>query len=193
MEEIVVPSERVQVSPVTEADGQALFQAAAQEGLEGIMAKKRLSRYKPGARSREWLKVKIVFDADVVVAGWTEGEGGRKGSLGSLVMAVYDGDDLRYVGNVGTGFNRDSLADALDRLHDLEEMAPPFPTAVLRSRAELRHAHWVTPSLVARVQHRQLTSAGRLRAPSFQGFREDKAPKDCTWAQLTEEAGVSRF
>jgi bifunctional non-homologous end joining protein LigD len=191
LEEIVVPSERVQVSPVTHGDGLALFQAAAQQGLEGIMAKKRLSLYKPGARSREWLKIKIVFDADVVVAGWTEGGGRREGSLGSLVMGVYDGEDLRYVGNVGTGFNRESLADALDRLRDLEETAPPFPTGVLRSRAELNQAHWVTPSLVARVEHRQLTSAGRLRAPSFQGFREDKDPKDCTWAQLIEEARLS--
>jgi bifunctional non-homologous end joining protein LigD len=192
LEEIIVASERIQISPVTEADGSALFQAAAQQGLEGIMAKKGSSLYKPGARSRDWLKVKVVFDADVVVAGWTEGEGRRAGSLGSLVMAVYDGDDLRYVGNVGTGFDEASLADARDRLHELEETGPPFPDDVLRSRAELRKSHWVTPSLVARVEHRQLTSAGRLRAPSFQGFREDKTPRECTWQQLAEEARLSR-
>jgi len=192
LEEIIVASERIQVSPVTEADGSALFQAAAQQGLEGIMAKKGSSLYKPGARSRDWLKVKVVFDADVVVVGWTEGEGRRAGSLGSLVMAVYDGDDLRYVGNVGTGFDEASLADARDRLHELEETGPPFPDDVLRSRAELRKSHWVTPSLVARVEHRQLTSAGRLRAPSFQGFREDKNPGECTWQHLAEEARLSR-
>ena len=192
LEQVLVPSERVQLSPVTKGDGVALFAAAGQQGLEGIMAKKRSSPYKPGDRSRDWLKIKVVFDADVVVAGWTEGEGRRAGSLGSLVMAVYDGDQLRYVGNVGTGFNRDSLADALGRLHALEETEPPFRSEVLRSRPELRQAHWVAPSLVIRVEHRQLTSAGRLRAPSFQGFREDKAPSDCTWNQLAEEARLSR-
>lgn len=190
LEEVIVPADIVQLSPITEGKGQALFRAAAQQGLEGIMAKKRASTYKPGARSREWLKVKVTFDADVVIAGWTEGEGRRKDSLGSLVMAVYDGVDLRYVGNVGTGFDRRSLADALERLKALDEIPAPLPSEVIRSRPELRRARWVTPTLVARVEHRQLTAAGRLRAPSFQGFREDKSPEECTWAQLMAEAGA---
>lgn len=188
LEDSIVPSERIQVSPIVEGDGVALFQAAGQQGLEGIMAKRLSSRYRPGARSRDWLKVKITFDADVIIVGWTEGEGRRTGSLGSLVMAVYEGEELRYVGNVGTGFDRHSLDDTLKRLTDLEESAPPFVAEELRSRPELRRAHWVTPSLVAKVEHRQLTSAGRLRAPSFQGFREDKDPSECTFAQLVAEA-----
>jgi len=187
LEETIVPAETIQLSPVTEGEGVALFRAAAEQGLEGIMAKKRSSLYHTGTRSRDWLKVKVTFDADVVVVGWTEGEGQREGSLGSLVMAVFDGPHLRYVGNVGTGFDRGSLADAVSRLQALEGTEPPFPVAVLGTRAELRQAHWVTPSLVARVEHRQLTAAGRLRAPSFQGFREDKDPEECTWAQLIAE------
>ena len=189
LEETVVPSERIQISPMVEGDGVALFQAAAEQGLEGIMAKRLSSLYQPGARSRDWLKVKITFDADVVIVGWTEGEGRRKGSLGSLVMAVYDGDELRYVGNVGTGFDRDTLQYLLDRLHALGQSERPFPPDVLRSRPELRRALWVTPSLVARVEHRQLTSAGRLRSPSFLGLREDKDPKECTFDQLVAEGG----
>lgn len=187
LEQLVVPSERVQLSPVTEGDGVALYQAAAQQGLEGVMAKRRSSIYQPGKRSRDWLKVKVTFDADVVVVGWTEGEGRREGTLGSLVMAVYDGDELRYVGNVGTGFDTHSLRDAYDRLQALDGADPPFAADVVRSGPELRHAHWVAPELVARVEHRQLTSAGRLRAPSFQGFREDKRLEECTWAQLKAE------
>jgi bifunctional non-homologous end joining protein LigD len=188
--ETIVPSEQIQISPMTEGSGKALFQAAADQGLEGIMAKRLASLYLPGARSRDWLKVKLSFDADVVIVGWTEGGGNRAGTLGSLVMAVYDGEDLRYVGNVGTGFDRHSLADALERMKALEETRPPFPSDTLRSRPELRQAHWVTPSLVARVEHRQLTSAGRLRSPSFQGFREDKTPEECTYDHLVAEAGV---
>jgi bifunctional non-homologous end joining protein LigD len=105
-------------------------------------------------------------------------------------MAVYDDDTLRYVGNVGTGFGKRSLAEAMDRLNALDETKSPFLPDVLRSRPELRRVHWVAPSLVAKVEHRQLTTAGRLRAPSFQGFREDKDPKQCTYAQLVAEASV---
>ena len=190
LEEAVVPSEQLQVSPITDGDGLALFKAAADQGLEGIMAKRKSSRYQPGSRSKDWLKVKVTFDADVVIVGWTEGEGRRSGSIGSLVMAVYDGDDLRYVGNVGTGFNERSLKEARDRLTSLETIDPPFPTEVRSSRPELKRANWVEPALVARVEHRQLTSAGRLRAPSFQGFREDKSPRECTWEQLEAEASA---
>ena len=190
LEEAVVPDETIQLSPATPGAGVALYEAAAAQGLEGIMAKRANSRYRTGARSSDWLKVKVVFDADVVIVGWTEGEGRRKGTLGSLVMAVYADDELRYVGNVGTGFDKHSLADAMERLDALEETVAPFPAPELRSRAELRAAHWVEPQLVAKVEHRQLTNAGRLRAPSFQGFREDKTPKECTWEHLISEAGA---
>lgn len=184
LEEVVVPSDQVHVSPLVEGRGMAMFAAAAEEGLEGIMAKKLASRYEPGRRSRMWLKVKVVLQADVVVVGWTEGEGRRQGTLGSLVMAVYDGDEMRYVGNVGTGFDDASLADALQRLRTLEQTGPPLRPQVLRSHPDLRRAHWVRPQLVAKVEYRQVTDAGMLRAPSFQGFREDKAPEECTFDQL---------
>lgn len=185
LEEVLVTTPQLQISPATGGDGVALFEAASLQGLEGVMAKQRSSPYQPGARSRDWLKVKVVFDADVVIVGWTEGEGRRKGAIGSLVMAVYDDGDLRYVGNVGTGFNKSSLQDAMTRLTALAETDPPIGTDEIRSRPELRKAHWVEPALVAIIEHRQLTEAGRLRAPAFKGFREDKSPEDCTYDQLT--------
>jgi bifunctional non-homologous end joining protein LigD len=184
LEEAIVPSQQIQLSPMTEGAGAALFSAAAGQGLEGIMAKRLSSTYQPGARSRDWLKVKVRFDADVVIVGWTEGEGSRAGSIGSLVMAVYDGASLRYVGNVGTGFTRPTLAEAMERLRALEETGAPFRRDELGSRPELRRAHWVPPVLVAMVEHRGLTTAGRLRSPSFLGFREDKDPEQCTYEQL---------
>jgi bifunctional non-homologous end joining protein LigD len=95
-------------------------------------------------------------------------------------MAVYDNSDLRYVGNVGTGFGRGLLEEAMERLGALKESEPWFT-----DRAELRRAHWVPPTLVAKVEHRGVTSAGRLRAPSFQDFRDDKRPEDCTIDQLS--------
>lgn len=187
LEELLVPSDLIQLSPATPGSGIALYETAAKAGLEGIMAKRASSTYSPGARSRDWLKVKVTFDADVVIVGWTEGEGRRTGTLGSLVMAVYDGSELRYVGNVGTGFDARSLEETMDRMRNLDEVEPPFVSEMLRSRAELRQAHWVEPSLVASVEHRQLTDAGRLRAPAFKGFREDKTPEQCTWEQLSAE------
>jgi bifunctional non-homologous end joining protein LigD len=143
------------------------------------MAKRLSSVYVPGARSKDWLKVKVSFDADVVIVGWTEGEGARAGTIGSLVMAVYDDSDLRYVGNVGTGFGRGLLEEAMERLGALKESKPWFT-----DRSELRPAHWVPPSLVGTVEHRGVTAAGRLRAPAFKGFREDKRPEECTYDQL---------
>lgn len=184
LDEALVPSDTVQLSPVIEGEGHALFRAAADQGLEGVVAKKLSSRYEPGVRSRSWQKIKVTFDADIVVVGWTEGEGRRAQRLGSLVMAVYEDGDLRYVGNVGTGFDSAGLEEALSRLGKLDETEPPFGPEVIRSRPELRRAHWVAPKLVARVEHRQLTDAGRLRAPSFQGFRDDKDPEECTFDQL---------
>lgn len=190
LDELIVTTDRVLLSPITDGSGVALFAAAAAQGLEGIMAKRKTSHYRPGARSKDWLKIKVTFDADVVIVGWTAGHGRRAGSIGSLVMAVYDRDELRYVGNVGTGFDAQALEGAKQRLEEAGDGPAPFTAELIRATAELRGAHWVNPTLVARVEHRQLTDAGRLRAPSFQGFREDKAPQNCTWDQLVEEAGA---
>jgi bifunctional non-homologous end joining protein LigD len=184
LEEIVVPSDRVQISPAIVGEGTALFEAAQDQNLEGIVAKQLSSKYQPGARTRAWLKIKTVFDADAVVVGWTEGGGARSGSIGSLVLAMYEGDALRYVGNVGTGFNQKTMAEAVEALATLPSTESPFPTSIYRDRPELRRAHWVAPELVATVEYRQVTSAGRLRVPSFKGFRDDKAPQDCTFDQL---------
>ena len=180
-EEILVPDDHVQLSPSSK--GPASSVSGHGRALEGIVAKRLDSRYETGARSRAWLKVKLTFDADVVIVGWTEGEGRRRGRIGSLVMAVYDSEGIRYVGNVGTGFDRAALEDAARRLEAIETSDPPFDRSVIRSSPELRRAHWVEPRLVAVVEHRQLTDAGRLRA-SFKGWRDDKAPQECTFDQL---------
>lgn len=185
LEEIVVVSDNLQLSPVVEGSGAALFSAAEEQGLEGIIAKRQSSRYEPGKRSRSWLKVKVIFDADVVIAGWTGGEGRRAGGIGSLVMAVYEGESLRYVGNVGTGFDQATLGDAAERLEALAVADPPFEREVIRANRELRRARWVRPELVARVEHRGPTTVGKLRAPAFKGFRHDKDPEECTLEQLT--------
>ena len=189
LEEVVVADDHLQVSPAIRNDGIALFEAAKAQNLEGILAKRLTSTYRPSARSKDWLKIKTVFDLDAVVVGWTDGTGNRQGTIGSLVLALYDGEDLVYIGNVGTGFNERSLDDALGQLKALGEAASPFTSQVIKSRPELRKARWVPPTLVAKVEYRQLTDAGRLRAPAFIDFRDDKRPQDCTMDQLAAESG----
>jgi bifunctional non-homologous end joining protein LigD len=188
LEEVVVSDDHLQVSPAIRNDGTALFEAAKAQDLEGIVAKRMSSTYRPGARSKDWLKIKTVFDLDAVVVGWTDGTGNRQGTVGSLVLALYEGDDLVYIGNVGTGFNQRSLDDTLRRLKALGETPAPFTSQVIKSRPELRKARWIPPTLVAKVEYRQLTDAGRLRAPSFMGFRDDKSPQDCTVEQLAGQS-----
>jgi bifunctional non-homologous end joining protein LigD len=181
----------LQLSPAIASKGVALFEAARAQGLEGIVAKRADSIYELGRRSKAWLKVKTVFEADVVVAGWSEGGGGRNGMLGSLVTATYDEDGkLRYNGSVGTGFTQKSYALVSSKLEPLATDKCPFPPQTLKDKPELRRAHWVKPRLVAMVEFRQLTSAGKLRAPSFKGLRTDKKPKDCTYDELRKAAGL---
>ena len=182
--EIVVPSNTLQVSPVVAGSGKALYEAAKTQGLEGVMAKRIDSRYHPGRRSPDWVKIKTVLDADVVVLGWRPGAGNRSGTIGSLVLGAYEGERLRYVGNVGTGFNRDSLAAVLSELTTRERKEPVLDTVERRAVPQVRQVRWVEPELVAVVEYRQLTDAGRLRAPSFKGLRDDKDPRECRFEDL---------
>jgi bifunctional non-homologous end joining protein LigD len=184
LEAALVPSERLQISPSVIGEGTALFRAVAEQGMEGVVGKKLGSRYHPGDRTRSWLKFKTSFEIDVVVVGWSEGSGGRKGTVGSLAMGLYDEDRLHYAGQVGTGFTQHTLADTLRHLVDVGEGPVPFDAEVLRAAPELRNVRWVPPELVATVEHRQVTAAGRLRAPSFKGLRTDKRPDECTIDQL---------
>src|SRR5262245_41964033 len=159
-------------------DGDALFAAANEQHLEGIMAKRLGSKYLPGRRSREWLKVKGHGRQEFVIAGYTRGQGRRQGTLGSLVMATYEGGELTYVGNVGTGFSDREIAQLLAKLKPLERDTPPFTTVPKMPRVKKSDVFWVEPKLVAEVEFVEWTHDGHLRAPSYQGLREDKEPTE---------------
>jgi bifunctional non-homologous end joining protein LigD len=155
-------------------DGQSLLAAAEEQGLEGIMAKRLGSRYLPGRRSREWLKVKGHGRQEFVIAGYTRGKGRRERTLGSLVLATFEGDELAYVGNVGTGFNDREIDRLLKKLNSLERDTPPFKEVPKMPRIRKGDVIWVAPKLVAEVEFVEWTHDGRLRAPSYKGLREDK-------------------
>jgi bifunctional non-homologous end joining protein LigD len=155
-------------------DGNALLSAAEQQGLEGIMAKRLGSRYLPGRRTRDWLKIKGHGRQEFVIAGYTKGQGRRSGTLGSLVLATYKGGELVYVGNVGTGFNDKEIDRLLRKLKPLERDTSPFKSVPKLPRVRKGDVVWVEPKLVAEVEFVEWTHDGRLRAPAYKGLREDK-------------------
>jgi bifunctional non-homologous end joining protein LigD len=155
-------------------DGAALLAAAEKQGLEGITAKRLGSKYLPGRRSREWLKVKGHGRQEFVVAGYTRGKGRRERTLGSLVLATYQGGELVYAGNVGTGFNDREIDRLLKKLKPLERGTPPFRSVPKMPRVKKGDVVWVEPKLVAEVEFVEWTHDGHLRAPSYKGLREDK-------------------
>ena len=146
-----------------------------QLGLEGVMAKRRDSPYREGKRSRDWIKLKHTLTQEVVVGGWRPGNGNRADSVGSLLVGIPDADGLRYVGRVGTGFTDRQLAELRTRLDGLARKTAPLLDV---PSADARDAHWVTPSLVGEVEFAERTPDGRLRAPSWRGWRPDKDPSD---------------
>jgi bifunctional non-homologous end joining protein LigD len=196
LDDLVVSSETVRVSaPCIEKEGIALSRAAREQRLEGVVAKRLGSPYRPGRRTKEWLKIKVVHEADVVVAGWSAGEGSRSDAFGSLLVGAYDSNGLRFVGAVGTGFDHAALQEVLAELRRLESTRCPFSEECGDLRAgrfgkALREPRWVEPDLVAKVEFRELTSGMRLRAPSFKGLRSDKAPEDCRLEDLRAAAGM---
>ena len=159
-------------------DGDELLRAVEKQGLEGIVAKRIGSRYVPGRRSRDWVKVKTSGRQEFVVAGWTRGTGRRAGSMGALVLAVNDGGVLRYVGNVGTGFTDAELARLRALLRPLERPATPFAEPPKMPRVRRGDVVWVEPALVAEVRFAEWTHDGHLRAPVYLGLRDDKAAAD---------------
>ena len=159
-------------------DGEALLGAARARGLEGVVAKQLGSKYCEGKRTRYWLKIKAHNRQEFIVAGYTRGEGRRAGSFGSLVLALREGGDLRYVGNVGTGFDAKEIERLLKLLRPLERKTPPFRVAPRMPRVRKGDVVWVEPRLVAEVEFSEWTHDGRVRQPSYKGLREDKEPDE---------------
>jgi bifunctional non-homologous end joining protein LigD len=165
--------------PGTDLD--AVRAASVANGLEGVVAKRLDSVYEPGVRSASWLKLKNLLRQEVVVAGWKPGQGNRAGLIGSLLVGLYgDGSrgqrGLLYCGHVGTGFSDETLRMLTDRLSALRRPDSPFDEPVPPEYA--KPAVWVEPRLVVEVTFDRWTRAGRMRAPAYQGLRDDKDPAD---------------
>ena len=164
-------------------DGDALFEVAQAQGLEGLIAKRADSTYKQGKRTRDWLKVKTENNEEFVVTGYTRGGGRRADTFGALVLAVNEGDELRYVGNVGTGFDDAEIDKLLRLLRPLHRDTPPFTVAPKMPRVRKGDVQWVEPQLVAQVRFGEWTHDDHLRHPAYLGIREDKSAGEVTREQ----------
>jgi bifunctional non-homologous end joining protein LigD len=173
LEALLAPSRAVQLSGVFD-DGEALLEAARERRLEGVMAKRATSRYQEGKRGRGWLKIKTHGRQEFLICGWTKGQGRREGRFGSLVLGVRRGKALAWAGNCGTGFTDRDIDDLLARLEPLRRDATPFPTEPRMPKVRKGGVIWVEPELVCEVEFAEWTHDGHLRAPSFQGLRDDK-------------------
>jgi bifunctional non-homologous end joining protein LigD len=169
--EVVTTSDRIHVSDFFTVDGNAMLEAARSNGLEGIVAKARGSKYE-GRRSRDWVKIKVISTGDFVIGGFTHGE---RDYFSSLVLGLYDGQKLTHAGQVGTGFNEKSLKEIYAKIEPLITKKTPFTGTV----KALRDVTWLQPELVAEIKFLEITPDGLLRAPVFVALRSDKDPKEC--------------
>jgi bifunctional non-homologous end joining protein LigD len=178
LEELQLAGPRVSVPhAAVGVSGAQLLEVARAHGLEGVVGKRRTSRYEPGRRSQAWIKTALLHTQEVVVGGWTAGEGRRAQTIGALLLGAYDGSgSLRYLGHVGTGFTEAALRSLMVELRAREQSASPFDEEV--PREEARKARWVRPELVGEVVYRVLTKEGRLRHAAWRGLRSDKDPED---------------
>lgn len=186
LESVIIIGDSLRYSDHYEQQGKALFELAREKGLEGIVAKKRESRYEE-RRSSDWLKIKVRRHLECVIGGYTEPEGSRE-HFGSIVLGLYDKQGLLiHVGQAGSGFTQKSLAEIWKLLKKRETKTKPFYGEV----EALRKVDWVKPELVAEIEYTEWTegvsggSGPKLRAPVFLGLRDDKEPKECLLEDVT--------
>lgn len=179
LEEALKEGRHVVIADFVEEQGEEYFEAALKLGLEGIVAKRKTSVYEPGKRSGDWLKIKRIKSVDCIIVGFTRGKGEREESFGALLLALYEGKAMRYVGRVGTGFDRGTLQSLREKLEKLRT-----DELELKGYEGIRGASFVRPELVAEIAYDSVTRDFKLRMPRFVRLRDDKPPEECTVEQL---------
>jgi bifunctional non-homologous end joining protein LigD len=157
--------------------GEQLLEAARERGLEGVVAKRRDSLYRPGKRTGEWVKKRVWRRQEFVIGGWIPGEGSRAKRVGSLLIGYYEGTKLHFAGAVGSGLKQADIDDLTRELKQRQRDTSPFDAGAPRGpKAKL--ALYCEPELVCEVSWTEWTNAGTLRQPAFKGMRDDKDPRD---------------
>ena len=184
LQSVLRPHPRVRFAAHVVGEGLAFYEAARAQRLEGVIAKLRRSRYEPGRRSSAWLKLKVRPEQELVVGGWTPGEGNAR-DLGAVAVGVYEDGRLRFSGKVGSGFDGRTRRLIRERLAPLELDEPPFdppPPRDYRGRwgGDLRDIHWVRPELVIRAELGGWSRDGMVRQAAFKGIEEGRDPRTVT-------------
>jgi bifunctional non-homologous end joining protein LigD len=165
-----------QLTPAHRGQGKPMLQAARTSGLEGIVAKRFDGPYLPGKRSDCWLKVKIVHEQELVIGGWIPEGGDRLNRVGALLLGYYGADgNLRYAGNVGTGFDAETHALLTERFRQHARQDSPFAERLPR-----RNVRFLDPVLVAQVEYRRWPRDGHVQQGAFKGLRTDKRARQIT-------------
>ena len=183
---VLRPDGVVQYAAHVTGDGIDFTQAAAEKGLEGIVAKRRRSPYQPGRRSRDWLKIKLRREQEIVVVGWLPGQGTHK-DLGSLIVAVNDEGGLRHAGQVGSGINARMRRELLAAMEPIRR-----DTAPLVKQPRLPQARWVDPRIVIRAEFTDWTRDGLLRQAAFKGIELDRDPAKVVREEAVPAARVTQ-
>jgi bifunctional non-homologous end joining protein LigD len=183
---VIISNDRIRISDFIEEKGIEAFEKIKDLNLEGMMAKRKSSKYMQGTRSADWLKIKNIKTQDCVVIGFTKGEGNRQSYFGSLLLAMYnDRGELVFVGHSGSGFDFDTLGKIYEKLEKMKVDSRPIRYVPYTNREPV----WVKPELVAEIKFHGWTNDRIMRAPIFLRLREDKSPNECrieTEEHLTE-------
>jgi bifunctional non-homologous end joining protein LigD len=185
LSKVINKNNKVQISEFFEERGKEIFDNVKTMNLEGIVAKNKSSRYMQSTRSGDWLKIKTIKTQDCAVIGYTKGEGNRENYFGSLLLAVYYGNKLRFVGHTGSGFDFAQLNEVYNKLQQMKIEKCPVDYIPYTNRDPV----WIEPKLVAEIKFSDWTQEKIMRAPIFLGFREDKKPEECVFEEekSTEE------
>ena len=179
----------VRGGPELAGSGSEFFAQACKLGLEGIIAKRADSTYASGLRTREWQKIKCIQRQEMVIGGYTEPQGSRKG-FGALLLGYHEDGKLRYAGKVGTGFDDAMLRSLTPELVKREIDKPAF--ADPPRGYEAKGAHWIRPELVAEIAFTEWSRDGALRHPSFQGLRPDKKAAEVVRERPDDEPAAKK-
>ncbi|MEP6926204.1 MAG: DNA ligase D [Ginsengibacter sp.] len=169
LQKIIPKNEVIKYSDHILEHGKSFFSVSKENNLEGILAKKIKSKYYPGKRTAEWLKIKHHKTQESIIAGYTQPAGGRK-YFGALILAIKEGKELKYIGHTGTGFNYTYLKEMYETLQPLVQEASPFNEKIKTNMP----VTWVRPELICEVKYAEVTTDGKLRHPVFLHLRADK-------------------
>lgn len=172
LEALIPKSDTIIYSKHFIGKGTTALKEVQKKNGEGLIAKKGTSHYVVNKRSKDWLKIKVSKEQEMVVGGYTDPQGSRDG-FGSLLLGYYEGDKLIYSGKVGPGFNKNALKEMYTQLKKLEQKNTSFDIT-----PEEKNVHWIKPELVAQIKYTEWTETGSLRHPVFVALRDDKNPKE---------------